>query len=301
MLIITITKGIPASGKSTWAKEQLRKHPSTLVRVNRDLMRQMMFGSMEPSTPENEKEVARLRNFVIERALSKGKSVIVDDTNFKDKVFHSICDIAKRIGNVQVIEKYFPVDLKEAKKRNAEREKKVPEHIIENMFNKNVKNKKVQTRTVYFPPLEQTFDPNLPSCIVVDLDGTLADNTSGRSWFDYDRVEEDDVHESIAELVRMYSKKWEGTENKIIIMSGRDEVCIEMSKDWMDVYEIPYDEVYFRKEDDRRPDDKIKRELLQENIEGRFNVQFFIDDRRKVVDMWRGLGYKVLHVDSGEF
>jgi predicted kinase len=56
------TKGLPASGKSTWAKAQQAKDPNT-VRVNKDDLRAMLHNSKWSS--KNEKQVLRIRDEVI--------------------------------------------------------------------------------------------------------------------------------------------------------------------------------------------------------------------------------------------
>ena len=56
-----------------------------------------------------------------------------------------------------------------------------------------------------------------------------------------------------------------------------------------------------RKLDDKRRDDIVKKELFDENIRGRFNVKFVIDDRNRVVDMWRQIGLTCFQVEEGDF
>ena len=56
-----------------------------------------------------------------------------------------------------------------------------------------------------------------------------------------------------------------------------------------------------RKEGDNRPDEVVKEEIFNENIRGNYSVRFVLDDRSKVVDMWRQLGLKCLQVAEGDF
>jgi predicted kinase len=44
MLTVTILKGLPASGKSTWAKTEVERLNKRTVRVNKDDLRAMMGG-----------------------------------------------------------------------------------------------------------------------------------------------------------------------------------------------------------------------------------------------------------------
>lgn len=73
------TLGLPASGKSTWAKQMVREN-SNYKRVNKDDLRAMLDCSKW--SKENEKFIVETQNLIIRKALLEGKSVIVDDTNF---------------------------------------------------------------------------------------------------------------------------------------------------------------------------------------------------------------------------
>ena len=52
---------------------------------------------------------------------------------------------------------------------------------------------------------------------------------------------------------------------------------------------------------DMRKDSIVKQELYEQNILGKFNVSFILDDRQQVVDMWRSLGLTVFQVAEGDF
>lgn len=56
---IILTKGIQASGKTTWALEQLKKFPGRFKRFNRDSMRSMVDGSQFLG-PEGEKLILKI-------------------------------------------------------------------------------------------------------------------------------------------------------------------------------------------------------------------------------------------------
>lgn len=45
----------------------------------------------------------------------------------------------------------------------------------------------------------------------------------------------------------------------------------------------------------------IKERLFRQHIEGKFCVEFVIDDRDQVVRMWRDLGLRCLQVADGDF
>jgi len=291
---VIMTKGIPASGKSTWAKEQLKKEPSCWKRINKDDLRAMLDDGYWSRKEENIMNEMRMK--MLEVALMAGYNVIIDDTNFKKSHFDDVCKIAELVGNVRVIEKYFPIELNEALQRNKNRESSVPEHVIKNFWNKHIKGKTVKERDVYLG-LRQ-FDTvgisRKPIAVIFDVDGTLALNTSGRSPFDGSRVLEDTAYYPIVDLYKMMKK--EG--HKIIIFSGREDTCKINTEKWLQKYEIEYDEIYLRKEKDYRKDYIIKREMYENFVKDKYYVKYIVDDRVQVVRMWRRLGLTVLQVND---
>jgi len=76
---LLLLKGLPASGKSTYAKE-LEKQG--WARANKDDIRKMFFSNY---THKDEAEVVRMEDARVVAALLDGKNVVVDDTNFAPK------------------------------------------------------------------------------------------------------------------------------------------------------------------------------------------------------------------------
>ena len=56
-----------------------------------------------------------------------------------------------------------------------------------------------------------------------------------------------------------------------------------------------------RSSKDFRPDNEIKQEIYDNEILGKFNIEIVLDDRDRVVDMWRENGLRVLQVAEGDF
>jgi hypothetical protein len=56
-----------------------------------------------------------------------------------------------------------------------------------------------------------------------------------------------------------------------------------------------------RREKDHRDDTIVKKEMYEDVVEGIHEVLFVLDDRDKVVKMWRGLGLKCFQVAEGNF
>ena len=56
-----------------------------------------------------------------------------------------------------------------------------------------------------------------------------------------------------------------------------------------------------RADRDFREDSVVKYEIYRDHIRDNYNIKFVLDDRQRVVDMWRGQGLRVLQVDKGDF
>jgi hypothetical protein len=132
----------------------------------------------------------------------------------------------------------------------------------------------------------------------VDLDGTMA-KRGERGPFDWARVGEDEVHEDvkyILDLIRINNGV------QIFFFSGRDSVCKPQTAAWIvDNFGFTDISLHMRPEGDKRPDEIIKKELYYQIVDGRYNVLFILDDRKKVIDMWRSLGLPCFEVRPGYF
>lgn len=137
----------------------------------------------------------------------------------------------------------------------------------------------------------------MKKAIIVDIDGTLA-KMNGRSPFEWMRVGEDLPNEPICNLVRSLQRSG----HTIIIFSGRDECCKELTLQWLLQNEIYYEEIYMRPEGNNEKDAIIKKRLYDQFISHRYDIEFVLDDRDQVVDMWRNqIGLTCLQVAYGNF
>lgn len=141
--------------------------------------------------------------------------------------------------------------------------------------------------------------------LIVDLDGTLADirvrlvhlQGAKKDWDSFHKtIETDEVHEWCREIIKRFAD-----DHKILIVSGRTDHLKEETERWLKQNEVPYHELHMRKSTDRRPDDIVKLEIYNSYIRDRYQILFVLDDRQKVVDMWRGEGLVVLQCAPGNF
>jgi predicted kinase len=272
---VIILKGLPASGKSTYAKDLVDRNAGKYKRVNKDDLRAMLDNSYW--SKGNEKFVLKARDWLIVEALNDGKNVLVDDTNLHPKHEIKIRELVKEYNqknssNVGVEVKFFEIDLEEAIKRDLKRFSSVGEKVIREMYYDFIATKEQKQR-------EQ--NTSLPQAAIVDIDGTVADNVT-RSPFDFSRVLEDKPIERTIEIVRLLA----AANYKIIFVSGREDSCREDTLEWLNRYQVPVTELFMRSKGDLRKDSIIKKEIFTDYIEPKYYVSFVIDDRKQVKRMW---------------
>lgn len=280
---LLMLKGLPASGKSTYAKELVSKG---WKRVNKDDLRAMIDSSKW--SKENEKNIIEARDLLVIQYLDSGFNVVVDDTNFADIHAETLAEIADNCDNDVTFEVMFiDTPLIECIRRDALRgDKSVGDKVIMGMYTRYVE-----------PMIEKPeYKSELSDAYIVDIDGTLAHMTN-RSPYDYTKVSDDSLDENVASIVRLLHDSGK----KIIIVSGRSNVCGQDTIDWLKKNTIDYYELHMRKEGDSRRDTEVKAEIYTNHIEGKYNVLGVFDDRDQVVAMWRGLGLKVYQVGYGSF
>ncbi len=293
MKTIIILRGIPASGKSTYAKELVKENPGMYKRINRDDMREML--DTYHFSKDNEKFVKKVRDTLIKMALAAGKHVIVDDTNISERNINRIKQLAdehrKQTGHeVKIDIKEFHIDLEEAIERDSKRARPVGSRTIRQMHRKF-------TGKHDRGPHYQSQDESLPPAIICDLDGTLA-IMNGRSPYEGKACESDLLNQPVYDIVKSYHDMG----HTIILLSGRTDDAKPHTERWLAKYNVPYDHLIMRKATDKRRDSIIKRELFDQNIKDKYFVRFVLDDRNQVVDMWRqDLGLACLQVNYGDF
>lgn len=137
--------------------------------------------------------------------------------------------------------------------------------------------------------------------ILVDMDATLCLNTSGRPFYGENSaigMLEDTPVEEICRLVRQM-----GEHCLVFIVTGREGTAevVDATKEWLKKNDIPSDAMFFRPVGDYSPGPDCKRRIYEENIKGKYNVQFVLDDSSKCVKMWREQGLICLQPNEGKF
>ena len=150
--------------------------------------------------------------------------------------------------------------------------------------------------------------------IIFDLDGTIA-NISHRVHYlkDYEnpdgswnkKANWSKFHNSISEdivvepikfmLNHLYSNFID-----IIILTGRNDSVKKNTVKWLRDNEVSYDHLIMRPKNDHRSDTVFKLEQLKK-LEKKFKIHFIVEDRNRVVKMWRDEGYICLQCKEVDY
>lgn len=292
-LRIVATIGIPGCGKSTWADKFLAENHK-FIQTERDLIRAWEFTESGNRwdykyTGAREKQVTAMQGEDIRQALMNGKSVVISDTNLNPKTRSHLQSIATEFG-IEIEWVPFDVPLHQAVKQNLRRPEHVPESVLINM-ERNMRQylgKYVQT-----PEGRMWEQDYLPSCVLVDIDGTLADMKGIRSPFEWDKVHLDKPRQFVVDYVKYL---WNWTDHKIIIFSGRDGSCEELTRRWLLEHGIHHHELHMRPEGSQINDSILKENLFNQHILGKYTIDHIVDDRKQVAIHWESMGFQIMNV-----
>ena len=122
-----ILQGLPASGKSTYAKEWVNQDPKHRVRINRDTMRLMLnpIYSMD-----HENLVTDILDFALTNILAHNYDVVIDNMNLSKKYVDGLEAKAKEANYEIVIKSFKDVPLDVCIERDSKRELSIGKSVI---------------------------------------------------------------------------------------------------------------------------------------------------------------------------
>jgi hypothetical protein len=242
--------------------------------------------------PKQEDLITEWENTCVLSAFSQGFSVILDATNLdvnvnKAKIaLYREALIAKGITEELKVsyKKFLDISPEECVRRDLLRKNSAGEKVIWSFYNR------------YLAPLPVIYDedPSLPHCVIFDVDGTLA-LRGDRGSFDFSKVKDDLPNKPVIQIAQALTVP-------IIIFTGRDDICEIDTKDWLHGQKVPFIDMFIRETVNNEKDSIVKKRMFEENIRGKYYVDFVVDDRQQVVDMWRKeLGLTCIQVNYGDF
>jgi FMN phosphatase YigB (HAD superfamily) len=140
--------------------------------------------------------------------------------------------------------------------------------------------------------------------VIFDIDGTLADiservhyiKRKPKNWnaFNEGMAKDKAIHSMIRLCTILYASGL-----YIILCSGRNERNRPETVEWLAEHGVQYHELLLRQDEDYRTDSVVKRELIQHIDKSK--ILFVVEDRSRVVEMWRSEGLVCLQCAPGEF
>jgi predicted kinase len=313
MPTLTITRGLPASGKSMWAREHLRTVALRAARINRDDLRRTMHDGFS-GAGWAERQVTIAQHAAITALLRAGVDVVCDDTNLRTRVVRDLVDLADDCHAEFVVQDFTDVPVAVCVERDRLRDPadRVGEQVIRDMHQRYLaerpsplpvpqptRRRVIGVAGAGSSRLPQIYRPRpgLPEAILVDIDGTVA-LLGGRDPYDMRQVGDDRPNQAVITAVQAMH----AFGHQIVYCTGRSENGRAATEAWLKRHvDVPYEALFMRRTGDTRRDSVVKAEIFEREIRHRFQITGVFDDRAQVVRMWRALGLTVFQVAEGDF
>ena len=140
--------------------------------------------------------------------------------------------------------------------------------------------------------------------VIFDIDGTLADvserihhvRQKPKNWkaFFKGMAKDKTIHSMVSLCNILYASGI-----RIVLCSGRSEEHRPETEQWLAEHGVNYHELLLRRDGDYRSDVDVKREILA--AMDKSEILFVVEDRSRVVEMWRSEGLVCLQCAPGEF
>ena len=151
----------------------------------------------------------------------------------------------------------------------------------------------------------------MKNTIIFDLDGTLALidkrrelSTKPNGKIDFDKlhdpslIKHDKPNWPVIKMAQLFAEQG----FKIVIFSGRSDKTILTTRSWLTHNRVPFHKLVMRPHKTMNfvPDEVLKKDMLDKHLDIN-DIFMVVDDRQKVVDMWRSLGLICLQAAEGNF
>lgn len=143
--------------------------------------------------------------------------------------------------------------------------------------------------------------------VIFDIDGTIA-NMEHRVHLKNDKDEfygnshADEPIEGVVSILKMFLSNPNYT---VIFLTSRPEWTRLTTISWLHKHipllsDSPY-MLLMRQDGENRKDYEVKQDIYINKIKDIYDVDFIIEDRQRVVNMWRGLGLTCLQTCDGNY
>lgn len=289
-----IMRGIPASGKSTKAREIVSKDPEHTVRYNWDDLRNMMgdyWVEKREKTPFLKDNRLMFLNFW----MTAQWNIVIDNTNLNPKDIAMYESIVNKYNKehenqyeIEFVDCFTPVE--ECIRRDKLRAHPIGEKVIKDFWRRYRNEILHIINTKFSKQFVGKVDENKSTVIVADLDSTVALNLSKRPYFGAGCAEGIPADLPINPTIDIL-RKFDG---KVIFVTGRDESCRKATSDWIDSYiNLPDYQLVMRAVSDYRSGVDVKLEEINK-IAKEYNILYILEDTDKIVNALRDNNYFVL-------
>lgn len=289
---IIILVGPPGSGKSTYCSTVL----SSYYRISQDDM-----GKEEHFS-------------IFTKQLALGRDIVIDRMNFSVEQRERYLAPAKAAGyKTKIIVFHVPFDT--CYSRCVTRENhptiKTPRDASKALhffFRKYERVSDSEADEV----IRLGWDGEKETAIICDLDGTLTNinhrmaalngssdskETQKRDWKAFfSGIPNDSVNNWCAEIIHRFRDS-----HPIVYCSGRPDDHRKATEKWLFDNCLESEHLFMRRRNDFRKDDIIKEIILEFELKTRYDILFWLDDRKQVVDKIREHGIVVLQCCAGEY
>ncbi len=138
--------------------------------------------------------------------------------------------------------------------------------------------------------------------IIVDIDDTISENTSGRPWYGRGAAEgmlEDEPKTDLINMIRAYCDQYDV---ELLVLTGRHKGIEEAATlKWLDDNWLHPDKIFARDRTDYSSAAVYKERVYTEQIEPYYNVLMVFEDSNSCVQMFRDKGLLVLQPKNSEY
>jgi hypothetical protein len=196
-------------------------------------------------------------------------------------------DLVKELGVPSEVVDLTHVPAEECIARDAKRDKRVGYTVIANMALRSGL---------------KTFDPG--KVVLCDIDGTVADihhrlhyvKREPKDWKGFfSAIPSDTPRLDVAAILEQHHQAG----RTIIFLSARPDTYKEATLHWLATHGGEHFTVIMRDASDHRQDEEAKRDMLKRHFPDLSVIYEVIDDRPRVIRMWRALGLRVTDVGPG--
>lgn len=280
---LLILSGPPATGKSTHRKELVAQG---WAYTNLDELR--------IANPDNrERQIHDMQHMMLLGFMADGRDIVIDNLNLNPKTVSRYKTMGAQYGYTVTVKNFgHDIHWSEAVRRDSLREgtARVGKSVIIQSY---------MQAGLYKDPLR--------TAVIFDVDGTLANcdhrqhfmEETPKNWRGFNAaMAQDTLNISIGALYHIVARQGLTP----IIVSGRSADFRRVTETWLhnalDIND-QYFALFMRGFNDSRDDAIVKKEIYDTYIDPYFDTLFVVDDRPKVIRMWRAQGLTTLDCGKG--